>query len=143
MYIEYVYVYLAGGGETAVKIVLVHPVMQIADPDGFVLAAGSVLVLRVLVRDVRRRRVLVVVERHIRRRRVVLRRQHVVRHYHGGRILHRKPLLRPRHRRRRCRLPRNVLLRGLRLQRGIRAVRLLHPKSLNQKNQSIDKINKR
>jgi len=128
------------------EIVLVHPVMQIADPDGFVLAAGSVLML--LVRDVRRR-VLVVMERHVRRRRVVLRRQHVVRHYHGRWILQREPLLRPRHRRRPRRLPRNILFRRLRLrlrlrlQRGIGTVGLMHPKSTNEKNQSIDKINKR
>ncbi|KAG2402789.1 uncharacterized protein HKW66_Vig0250080 [Vigna angularis] len=57
------------------EIVFVHPMIQITDPDDFVLVAGSVLML--LVRDVRRR-VLVVMERHVRWRRVVLRRQHVV-----------------------------------------------------------------
>ena len=60
---------LAGGSKTAVEIIFVHPVMQITDPNGLVLGAGSQVVrLRHLL-------LLVLVVGHVGlRRRVMLRR---------------------------------------------------------------------
>ena len=113
---------LAGRCETAVEIIFVHPMMQIADPYGFVLGAGS---LMVRVRHVRELLLVLVVGdvglRWRRRRGIMLRRHHVMLHYHGSRgVLHREPLRRDGHRLRRWRRRGLlVLLRGLR----IRAVR--------------------
>jgi len=109
---------LAGSSETAVEIIFIHPVMQIPDPYGLVLGAGS---LMVRVRHVRELLLVLVIGdvglRRRRRRGIMLRRHHVVLHYHGSRwVLHREPLRRDGHRlRRRRRWRLVVLLRGLRI----------------------------
>lgn len=81
---------LSSGSETAMEIILIHPMMQITDPDGLILSTGSlmcvrrVLLLVLMIRNVRRRR----------RRCIMLRRQHMMLHYHSRRgVLHRHPLL--------------------------------------------------
>ncbi|WVZ19218.1 hypothetical protein V8G54_006540 [Vigna mungo] len=95
--------------------------MQIADPYGLVLGAGS---LMVRVRHVRELLLVLVIGdiglRRRRRRGIMLRRHHVVLHYHGSRwVLHREPLRRDGHRLRRWRRRRRrrllVLLRCLRI----------------------------
>lgn len=91
---------LARGSEAAMEIIFVHPVMQIADPDRLVFTAGSLMLMLMLmllrVRYMLVMQLLVLVVRHIwlwRRRRVMMRRQHVMLHYHSRRwILHRYPL---------------------------------------------------
>lgn len=79
------------------EVILVHPMLQIADPNRLVLAGGSLVWLLVL-RAVKlmRRRVLTVWNIVGRRRRhVMLRRHHRMLHYHRRRrILHRHPPLR-------------------------------------------------
>jgi len=104
---------LSSRSKTAMKITLIHPAMQITNPQSLILSIGSMLILMILMlmwRHVQRllKLMMMVVIRHIWRRRVMLRWHHVMWHYHRRCwILHRNPLLWYRHR---CRWLLSLLL---------------------------------